>query len=90
MILCGMCINAQAGIAKGVRRIVAVTRGLALAAVERAKTFEQQLDVADGIEDISLDTTVSTSILQILGLCLSSRPWGHETCYPFVFSQGRG
>lgn len=40
------------------RRIVAVTRGLAHAAVERAKSFEQQLDAADGIDDLSLDTTV--------------------------------
>lgn len=49
----------QTGIAKGVRRIVAVTRGLAQAAVERAKAFEQQLDVADGINDLSLDAMVS-------------------------------
>lgn len=44
------------------RRIVAVTRGLAHAAVERAKSFEQQLDAADGIDDLSLDTTVSCSL----------------------------
>eukprot|EP00752_Nemacystus_decipiens_P009413 g8416.t1 len=48
----------ETGIAKGVRRIVAVTRGLARAAVERSKSFEQQVDAADGIDDISLDTTV--------------------------------
>lgn len=41
------------------RRIVAVTRGLAHAAVERANSFEQQLDAADGVDDLSLDTTVS-------------------------------
>ncbi|CAM9762323.1 unnamed protein product [Scytosiphon promiscuus] len=48
----------EAGIAKGVRRIVGVTRVLAHAAIERAKVFEQQLDAADGIEDISLDAAV--------------------------------
>lgn len=36
-----------------------VTRALAHAAVERAKVFEQQLDAAEEIEDISLDVTVS-------------------------------
>ena len=46
------------GIAKGVRRIVAVTRGLAHAARERAKAFKQQLDKADAIDDITLDATV--------------------------------
>ncbi|CAN0286412.1 unnamed protein product [Pylaiella littoralis] len=48
----------EEGIAKGVRRIVGVTRGLAHAAAERAKAFEQQLDVVDGINDLSLDATV--------------------------------
>ncbi|CAM9105783.1 unnamed protein product [Ectocarpus sp. 13 AM-2016] len=61
----------EAGIAKGVRRIVAVTRGLALAAVERAKAFEQQLDVADGIEDISLDTTVRRLGAELDGAVIS-------------------
>lgn len=56
---CQRAFCQQTGIAKGVRRIVAVTRGLAHAAVERAKAFEQQLDVADGINDLSLDTMVS-------------------------------
>lgn len=55
----------QAGIAKGVRRIVGVTRGLAHAAVERAKAFEQQLDAADGIEDLSLDTLVKNIAVRI-------------------------
>ncbi|CAM9233963.1 unnamed protein product [Hapterophycus canaliculatus] len=48
----------EAGIAKGVRRIVGVTRAPAHAAVERAKVFEEQLDAADGIEDVSLDAAV--------------------------------
>ncbi|CAB1118771.1 unnamed protein product [Ectocarpus sp. CCAP 1310/34] len=61
----------EAGIAKGVRRIVAVTRGLALAAVERAKAFEQQLDVADGIEDISLDTKVRRLGAELDGAVIS-------------------
>lgn len=46
------------GIAKGVRRIVAVTRGLGQAAREKAKAFEEQLDKADGIDGITLDGTV--------------------------------
>lgn len=50
------------GIAKGVRRIVAVTRGLAHVAREKAKAFEEQLDKADTIDDITLDGTVSISI----------------------------
>lgn len=48
----------EVGIAKGVRRIVAVTRGLAHVAREKAKAFEEQLDKADTIDDITLDGTV--------------------------------
>ncbi|CAM9768219.1 unnamed protein product, partial [Sphacelaria rigidula] len=51
----------QEGIAKGVRRIVGVTRRLALEAMERSKAFAAQLDVADGIEGLALDTEVWTT-----------------------------
>ncbi|CAM9448574.1 unnamed protein product [Ascophyllum nodosum] len=48
----------EGGIAKGVRRIVAVTRGMAHAANDRARSFEQQLAEADAINDLSLDAVV--------------------------------
>lgn len=48
----------QEGIAKGVRRIVGVTRGMALSAIERSRAFEAQLDSADGIEGLALDAEV--------------------------------
>lgn len=53
-----LCSFVQSGIAKGVRRIVAVTRDLATAAQERAKAFEAQLDAADKVEGLALDTEV--------------------------------
>ncbi len=46
------------------RRIVGVTRGQAHAAVERAKAFEQQLDAADVVEDLSLDTLVNNAAVR--------------------------
>lgn len=52
-------LHDQGGIAKGVRRIVAVTRGMAHAANGRARAFEQQLAAADAINDISLDALVN-------------------------------
>ena len=67
-----VCAYVKAGIAKGVRRIVGVTRGLAHAAVERAKAFELQLDAADGIEDLSLDTMVRNAVMWIFSNCYSS------------------
>lgn len=44
-----------------------VTRGLALAAIERAKAFEAHLDAADGIEGLALDAEVCW--IMINGCC---------------------
>lgn len=47
--------------------MVAVTRGLAQAAQERAKAFEAQLDAADRIDGLALDTEVSES--EVVMIC---------------------
>lgn len=48
----------QVGIAKGIRRIVGLTRGQAEAAQERAKAFEQELEKAEKMDDLALDAAV--------------------------------
>lgn len=60
----------QVGIAKGVRRIVGVTRALAHGAVQRAQAFDKQLDAADQIEDLALDATVSFKATACGALCV--------------------
>jgi alanyl-tRNA synthetase len=66
------CLLSEEGIAKGVRRIVFVTREDAKKAMASAEEFSARLKAAEGLKDAELESTVKLLTVDLEGLTMSA------------------